>query len=258
MAAKPAREMSAAVGQLPPSTKAMSHRTGTGRGCGARHTTGCARCRRPGADLGLSQDFVAYPDGRAVLRGDKEAGVPAELSGRAAASGGSRGAAAGRGATPRLGRLRQRVCRQLGGHLPDAGDCRRWPWTVFTDVDLSEPPTIRPSLAFWPWSTMSIAVSKCWPPILASILATSRSWASPAAAPRCSREHEAISGLTTGEHADCGLPPVLSGVQLSLVDDLDMGDAPIRLFQGTDDDSDLAGPCPNYANRLRRQVATSR
>lgn len=45
--------------------------------------------------------------------------------------------------------------------------------------------------------------------------------------------------------------PFYPGCNLSLVDDLDVGDAPIRLFQGTDDDWTLAGPCLNYANRLR-------
>ena len=41
------------------------------------------------------------------------------------------------------------------------------------------------------------------------------------------------------------------GCNLSLAEELGIGDAPIRLFQGADDDWTLAAPCLDYANRLR-------
>lgn len=45
--------------------------------------------------------------------------------------------------------------------------------------------------------------------------------------------------------------PFYPQCKLSLVDELDVPDAPIRLFHGTDDDWALAAPCRDYASRLR-------
>lgn len=63
------------------------------------------------------------------------------------------------------------------------------------------------------------------------------------------RRFQRLYGPTTVQIA--AYLPFYPQCKLSLVDELDVADAPIRMFHGTDDDWALAAPCHDYADRLR-------